>query len=152
MTAHQDVAGLAGNDHTEFVARLRNPNFQKSQNFAASYMRSAADIIESLSQALREAEAERDRQTSRCKALVKLDKITAEQTAMLVGQKSEWMTRTLAAESRLAEAIGILEFYAEPFEYIKKHGLDEQTPDFYDELNTGERARAFIAGNGGKDE
>jgi hypothetical protein len=50
----------------------------------------------------------------------------------------------LAAKARLAEAIGILGFYAEPFEYIKKHGLEEGTPDFYDEMNTGERAQNFI--------
>jgi hypothetical protein len=60
-----------------------------------------------------------------------------------------WQAKAEAAESRLAEAMGILEFYAEPFEYIKKHGLEEQTPDFYDELDTGDRARRFI--NAGKE-
>jgi hypothetical protein len=54
------------------------------------------------------------------------------------------LARAEASESALREALDVLEFYAAPFEYIKKHGLEEQTPDFYDELDTGERARAFI--------
>jgi hypothetical protein len=58
----------------------------------------------------------------------------------------EWQAanRISDLERQLAEAMEVLEFYASPFEYVQNHRLDEQTPDFYDELNTGERAQNFL--------
>lgn len=38
-----------------------------------------------------------------------------------------------------------LEFYADPFDYIKRHNLDESVPDFYDEMDTCARAVAALA-------
>lgn len=51
----------------------------------------------------------------------------------------------LSAE--LAEARKVLEFYADPFDFVTRNNLDEATPDFYDELDTGWRARSFLASN-----
>lgn len=124
MTAHQDAAVMVERLRTRSRV-LNGPDIgpaEYRQNDAA-LDNEAATLIESLSKALSEAETERDRAD----------------TGMRI-----CTNRVIAAESRLAEAMEVLEFYASPFEYVQNHRLDEQTPDFYDELNTGERAQNFL--------
>lgn len=65
--------------------------------------------------------------------------------AEIVANAEKRKSRISDLERQLAEAMEVLEFYASPFEYVQNHRLDEQTPDFYDELNTGERAQNFLA-------
>lgn len=48
------------------------------------------------------------------------------------------------AEDKLEKARRALRFYEDPFDYINLHGLDEQVPDFYDEWDFGDRARATL--------
>jgi len=134
MTAHQDVAGL--------VARLRaNPHgslhidTRAGLNEPTSMIEEAADRLESLSQALREAEAERD--------AAKLEVIAA---------KPLYSRRQL--ESRLAEAMKVIGFYAEQKNWQSpSSGFALQYDPTPSKIQTdwGEAARAFIAGNGGKD-
>jgi hypothetical protein len=44
----------------------------------------------------------------------------------------------------------VLRFYADPFGYVMQHNIDEETPDFYDELDTGWRARRLVAQEDGR--
>jgi hypothetical protein len=128
MTAHQDVAGL--------VARLRwlsSPeaermsDYQRINNFVGLGVE-AADRLESLSQALREAEAERDRWFAAAKT-------EAEGRQRMTTYRQNSFDRATAAESRLAEAMKLAR-------YVSQESSQSLLRD---------AARAFIAGNGGKD-
>jgi len=133
MTAHQDVAGL--------VARLQErtsrigPSPDQMINFmdgVKPLITEAADRLESLSQALREAEAERYK---------------------LIADLADMKWRSLRAESRLAEAMKVIEPFAsrnmsDINDCVDNHGMRYQSQWFADATAS---ARAFIAGNGGKD-
>lgn len=65
-----------------------------------------------------------------------------------LGEKISWGSET-ALMDEAADALdameAALEFYADPFDYIKRHNLDEFVPDFYDEMDTCARAVAALA-------
>ncbi|WP_040307877.1 hypothetical protein [Afipia felis] len=131
--AHQDVARL--------VARLRFDADRCGIQFSkgvATNITEAADRLESLSQALREAEAERGewKQAAQVEA----------------GLRREFLARAEAAESRLAEAMNRIQqidkICRTPTPAALNAGRHFQRDfDAIRDLC----ARAFIAGNGGKD-
>jgi cell division septum initiation protein DivIVA len=133
MTAHQDVAGLVS--RLRFDADRCDIQFSKG---VATNITEAADRLESLSQALREAEKERDRVKTDCAVT-----------------SNSYLSRATAAESRLAEATKVIGFYAEQKNWESpSSGFALQYDPTPSKIQTdwGEAARAFIAGNGGKDE
>lgn len=136
MTAHQDVAGL--------VARLRfdadRCDIQFSKGVATN-ITEAADRLESLSQALREVE-ERATVSFRC-GVAHQDRA------------NEMQDRAIAAESRLAEATKVIGGGIAAWEALPEGNYSPKTIERWlkDNLKPhADAARAFIAGNGGKDE
>jgi hypothetical protein len=141
--AHQDVAGVVA-QLRERLSRLGSSPEQLI-NFMTGIgplLTKSATLIESLSKALSEAEAERDRHISRCAALVKLDEWSSNQNKVLVANKTEWMDRALAAESRLSEAMKVIEPFAEIDPVDAMFPIRVQTADV-------QAARAFL--NAGKE-
>ena len=146
MTAHQDVAGL--------VAELRDSHDGVSGDvfFVPSEVADrAADRLESLSQALREAEAERDRWFATAKT-------EAEGRQRMTTYSQDSFDRATAAESRLAEAMrvigGLLKSACAAAQVMSDgiYRIDATEEEWLSHIAACQTARAFIAENGGKDE
>ncbi len=160
MTAHQDVAGLVDKadawdaiaEKNAEIARLRQEmsaaiafwkaaakRFSDARKSAVRRIQSDADRLESLSQALREAEA----------ALRNQDGME------YFGQRFDrWHQRAIAAESRLAEAMKVIGGGIAAWEALPEGNYSPKTIERWlkDNLKPhADAARAFIAGNGGKD-
>lgn len=107
MTSHRDVAGFENieaeikdrgfdAEMSKNLADIVRISAQAGKDAAASEIERLRAEIESSAKALSEA------QTS-VVALKQLNESTAVQVSKLVGQKSEWMDRALAAEASLAD-------------------------------------------------
>ena len=138
MTAHQDVAGL--------VARLRfdadRCDIQFSKGVATN-ITEAADRIESLSQALREAEAEKESWKQQYWVAVR-------KHVECCGPAN---ARAEAAESRLAEAMkvidGLLKSACAAAQVMSDgiYRIDATEEEWLSHIAACQTARAFIAGN-----
>jgi hypothetical protein len=109
--AHQDVAGVVAR-----IAEERKLCAVMGDDTANAFLGEISALIESLSQALSEAEAERDRVKVDCAVM-----------------SNSYLARALAAESRLSEAMKVIE----PFALIAEHdiGSDEADSDTYQPIN-----------------
>jgi hypothetical protein len=146
MTAHQDVAGLVA----ELRANAKLRHDQEHLCYADGGIEcdvpleqytewQAADRLESLSQALREAE---------------------DDVLRLHNEKMDRLDRALVSESRLAAAMRVIEPFAKlatQYDESLRSGECHSWIDFLIDFHWPSEgnctaARAFIAGNGGKDE
>lgn len=85
-----------------------------------------------------------------CKRATSLEQSLAETQVALFDACVKWAkdtARASTAEEEVGRLREVLEFYADPYEQLDQHGYPVPVPDFYSELDFGERAVEALKGS-----